>query len=138
VRSSGAARHSTPLDRSPVVLQRRPGSVAARGKAQQPEHVESPRDRHPPSAITSVGIGGEPVSALRVMQFCAIVDPIRPSVEGSCDAIRVGSTEGRCQTFGVSNPGRLLVVSHTESGNVLRIISARQAAKGERRIYEEG
>jgi uncharacterized DUF497 family protein len=78
------------------------------------------------------------VSAPRVMQFCAIVDPIRPSVEGSFDAIRVGSTEGRCQTFRVSNRGRLLVVSHTESGNVLRIISARQATKGERRIYEGG
>lgn len=46
--------------------------------------------------------------------------------------------EDRFITFGVSNRGRLLVVSHTERGNVLRIISARQTTKGERRIYEEG
>jgi len=41
-------------------------------------------------------------------------------------------------TFGVSNRGRLLIVSHTEEGDTIRIISARPAGKGERRIYEEG
>jgi hypothetical protein len=46
--------------------------------------------------------------------------------------------EDRFVTFGISNRGRLLVVSHTERGNVLRIISARQATKGEPEIYEEG
>lgn len=45
--------------------------------------------------------------------------------------------ESRYVTFGVSQRGRLLVVSHTERGETLRIISARLAAKGERRIYEE-
>lgn len=46
--------------------------------------------------------------------------------------------ESRFVTFGVSSAGRLLVVAHTERGEVLRIISARPATKHERRIYEEG
>lgn len=46
--------------------------------------------------------------------------------------------ESRFVTFGISNAGRLLVVAHTERGEVLRIISARCATKRERRIYEEG
>jgi uncharacterized protein len=41
-------------------------------------------------------------------------------------------------TFGVSSAGRLLVVSHTERGEAIRIISARPATAHERRIYEEG
>jgi uncharacterized DUF497 family protein len=45
--------------------------------------------------------------------------------------------ESRFVTLGVSSAGRLLVVSHTERGNTLRIISARPATKRERRIYEE-
>lgn len=46
--------------------------------------------------------------------------------------------ERRCVTFGVSKEGRLLVVSHTEEGDVIRIISARLATRQERKIYEEG
>jgi hypothetical protein len=46
--------------------------------------------------------------------------------------------ESRFVTLGVSSSGRLLVVAHTERGEVLRIISARLATKRERRIYEEG
>jgi uncharacterized protein len=46
--------------------------------------------------------------------------------------------ELRYLTFGVSNAGRLLVVSHTERRRMLRIISARRAMRSERRIYEEG
>jgi uncharacterized protein len=45
--------------------------------------------------------------------------------------------EDRYVTFGISKKGRLLVVSHTEDGDVIRIISARIANKGERKIYEE-
>jgi uncharacterized protein len=45
--------------------------------------------------------------------------------------------EDRFITFGISKNGRLLVVSHTEEDNVIRIISARIANKGERKIYEE-
>jgi uncharacterized DUF497 family protein len=45
--------------------------------------------------------------------------------------------EERLITFGVSSAKRLLVVSHTERGDVIRIISARPATRGEKRIYEE-
>lgn len=46
--------------------------------------------------------------------------------------------EQRYLTFGISNAGRLLVVSHTERRRTLRIISARRAVRSERRIYEKG
>ena len=46
--------------------------------------------------------------------------------------------EERFVTFGISSRGRLLVVSHTERGNTIRIISARPATNAERQIYEEG
>ena len=46
--------------------------------------------------------------------------------------------EIRLLTFGMSDQGRLLIVSHTERGGVVRIISARRALRAERRIYEEG
>jgi len=47
-------------------------------------------------------------------------------------------SENRYITFGVSERGRLLVVAHTEEGETIRIITARTASKGERKIYEEG
>ena len=46
--------------------------------------------------------------------------------------------EFRYVTFGMSERGRLLVVAHTERDQAIRIISARLASKGERKIYEEG
>ena len=46
--------------------------------------------------------------------------------------------EERYITFGVSERGRLIVVSHTEEGATIRIISARKTSKGERELYEEG
>jgi hypothetical protein len=48
------------------------------------------------------------------------------------------SEEHRFVTFGLSQAGRLQVVSHTEEDETIRIISARLAAGKERRIYEEG
>jgi uncharacterized DUF497 family protein len=48
------------------------------------------------------------------------------------------SDEARLITFGVSSAGRLLVVSHTERGERMRIISARLATRAERKLYEEG
>ncbi len=41
-------------------------------------------------------------------------------------------------TFGMSERGRLLIVSHSDTAETIRIISARVASKGEREIYEEG
>jgi uncharacterized DUF497 family protein len=46
--------------------------------------------------------------------------------------------EARWITFGFSNRRRLLAVSHTERGDIIRIISARAATRPERRLYEEG
>ncbi|MEM7536176.1 MAG: BrnT family toxin [Chloroflexota bacterium] len=48
------------------------------------------------------------------------------------------SEEDRFVTFGLSSRGRLLVVSFTERGERIRIISARQMTRSERGIYEEG
>jgi hypothetical protein len=45
--------------------------------------------------------------------------------------------EDRFITFGFSSRGRLLTVSHTDRGNIIRIISARIATNIERQIYEE-
>ena len=46
--------------------------------------------------------------------------------------------EERYVTFGISSSGRLLVVSHTDRGDRVRIINARPATRPERKIYEEG
>ena len=46
-------------------------------------------------------------------------------------------TEDRYVTFGLSEKNRLLIVSHTEEKETIRIISARKASKGERELYEE-
>ena len=46
--------------------------------------------------------------------------------------------EERFVTFGVSTNGRLLVVGHIEHGDIIRIITARPAIPGERKLYEEG
>jgi uncharacterized protein len=47
--------------------------------------------------------------------------------------------EERWITFGVSNEGRLLAVSHTEEkSDTIRVISARRATRSERKLYEEG
>jgi uncharacterized protein len=49
------------------------------------------------------------------------------------------SVELRFVTIGMSTPrGRILVVAHTEEGDTVRIVSARQATHHERRFYEEG
>ncbi len=46
--------------------------------------------------------------------------------------------EDRFLTFGHSSEGQLLVVSHTDRGELTRIISSRRAARKERKLYEEG
>lgn len=46
--------------------------------------------------------------------------------------------ESRFVTFGLSSKGRVLAVSHSDRGGVVRIISARPATRKEKRIYEEG
>src|SRR5947209_2377507 len=46
--------------------------------------------------------------------------------------------EDRYITMGTSATGRLLIVSHTDRGEKVRIISAREASRAERRDYEDG
>jgi uncharacterized protein len=48
------------------------------------------------------------------------------------------SGESRFLTYGLSSEGRLLVVSHTERKERVRLISARPVTRRERAIYEEG
>jgi uncharacterized DUF497 family protein len=47
-------------------------------------------------------------------------------------------TEYRFLDIGISDQGRLLVVSYTERASRIRIISPRQALPMERKAYEEG
>ena len=58
------------------------------------------------------------------------------SVTGSDPDNSVG--ERRFITVGSSTSGRLLVVSHTDEGSIIRIINARLATRQERKFYEEG
>ena len=46
--------------------------------------------------------------------------------------------EDRYISMGLSADGRLLVVSHTDRGDNVRIISARVASRPERKEYEDG
>lgn len=46
--------------------------------------------------------------------------------------------ENRYVIIGVSRFGQLLVISHTDRGEKVRIISARKTTRQERRFYEEG
>jgi len=57
------------------------------------------------------------------------------SLTGRDPAHSVG--EQRFITFRLSAAKRILAVSHAERGDVIRIISARLAARMERKMYEE-
>jgi len=46
--------------------------------------------------------------------------------------------EQRYIDIGISEQGRVLVVSYTERGGSIRIISCRRSTRSERRRYEEG
>lgn len=46
--------------------------------------------------------------------------------------------EDRYITMGTALDGRLLIVSHTDRGDRVRIIGAREASRKERRDYEDG
>ncbi len=46
--------------------------------------------------------------------------------------------ERRYITVGVSRFGRVLIISHTDRGKKIRIISARKTTKKECKYYEEG
>lgn len=46
--------------------------------------------------------------------------------------------EDRYLTIGHTSTGQVLIVSHTDRGDRIRIISARRATRKERKPYEEG
>ena len=45
--------------------------------------------------------------------------------------------ERRYLTFGMSTQGKTIIVSHTDRGKKIRLISARKATPKERRYYEQ-
>ena len=47
------------------------------------------------------------------------------------------SGEDRYITIGVSLSGRFLIIAHTDRGDTVRIISARELTRAERKAYEE-
>jgi uncharacterized protein len=46
--------------------------------------------------------------------------------------------EDRYVIVGESSQRRLLIASYTERGNLIRLISAREVTRTERKVYEEG
>jgi len=63
----------------------------------------------------------------------ALFDPLSKTALDSDHAVE----EHRFITFGMSARRRLLVVSYTERGEAIRLISARLATRREQTIYEE-
>jgi uncharacterized DUF497 family protein len=45
--------------------------------------------------------------------------------------------ERRFVIIGMSENGRMLIVAHTDDGEVVRLINAREPTRGEREFYEE-
>ncbi len=46
-------------------------------------------------------------------------------------------TEERLLIIGTSDKNRVIVVSYTERGDIIRLINARKATRNERKQYEE-
>jgi uncharacterized DUF497 family protein len=84
-----------------------------------PEKAQANRKKHGVSFEEAVTVFYDPLSAT--------FDDVDHSVG-----------ERRLITIGFSSRGRLLVVSHTERGEALRIISARRATAHERKKHEIG
>jgi hypothetical protein len=61
-------------------------------------------------------------------------DPFELTIDDSDHSL----SEYRFITIGESSEGRLLVVSYTEQGGKIRLISARKRTQREHRDYEEG
>lgn len=61
-------------------------------------------------------------------------DPLAITFPGPDHSIK----EERWLTFGLSESSRLLVLSHLDARDTIHLISAREATKNERKIYEEG
>jgi len=71
------------------------------------------------------------------VSFEEAVSALRDNLAATARDLEHSVAESRFITFGISVRGRFLAVSHTERGSTIRIISARLATRGERKIYEE-
>jgi len=70
------------------------------------------------------------------VSFEEAVSVFHDPLSATFDDLDHSSGERRFITVGYSSRGRLLVVSHTERGGALRIISARLATTHERKRHE--
>ncbi len=82
-----------------------------------PDKADSNETKHGVSFIEAVTVFGDPLEL-------TIADPLHSNLEF------------RFVSLGRSSNGRLLVVSYTERGQAIRIISARAASPREKRQYE--
>ena len=64
----------------------------------------------------------------------AFADPLSLTIDDPYHS----DSEDRFVTIGRSDSERLLIVVHTDRDELIRIISAREATKGEMKQYEEG
>ena len=71
------------------------------------------------------------------VSFEEAVTALKDNFSATARDLEHSTGEFRLVTFGISSRGRLLTISHTERGNVIRIISARTATRKERQLYEE-
>jgi len=65
---------------------------------------------------------------------CVFGDPFELTIDDPDHS----ASERRFITIGNAGEGRLLVVSYTERGGIIRLVSARRPSRRERRAYEEG
>jgi len=72
------------------------------------------------------------------VSFEEAVAALKDDLAATARDLENSGAELRFVTFGISELGRLLAVSHTERGNTIRTISARAATRTARKIYEEG
>jgi uncharacterized DUF497 family protein len=61
------------------------------------------------------------------------VDPLSDTFDDPDHSVE----ERRFIIIGTSERGKMLVVTHTDDGETVRIISAREPTRGEREFYEE-
>jgi uncharacterized DUF497 family protein len=62
-------------------------------------------------------------------------DPLSKTI---IDSLHSSPDEARLIITGMSNNYQLILIVHCETGDIIRIISARRANKMEKRNYEEG
>ena len=72
------------------------------------------------------------------VSFEEAVTALSDSLSDTFDDPDHSAEENRFITVGTSEKGRLLIVAHTDRDDRIRLISARELSRQERRSYEEG